>query len=444
MAKTWDQLSACDLGRGIEARQIDPVDLAQFFLDRIAGHEAGDRIYARLTADRALAEAGAAADRAKAGQRLSLLDGVPCSWKDLYDTAGVATESGSALLKGRIPEADAEVLRNATAAGMVCLGKVHQTELAFSGLGVNTVTATPPNVNDPEWAPGGSSSGSGASVALGLAPISIGSDTAGSVRIPAAWNDLVGLKTTHGALPLTGVVPLCPRFDTVGPLAKTVEDAAHMFAAMAGEAPADLDGATLSGAKLLILDTLVQDGIDDAVRQGFDGVVAKFEAAGAEIARAEIPAVTDAIDLGALLFAAEAYGVWRDVIEANPDVMFHQVLKRFRGGADYSAAEYVAGWRRLDELRVEFQEATAGYDAVLTPSIAIQPPKVSDLLADEDGFAERNFMALRNTRVGSMMGLCGLTLPTGVPSTGILLNGSAGADRRLLRLGAAAEAALAA
>ncbi len=443
MADAWRQMSACDLGRGIQAGEIDPVALVETFLEAIQSHEAGDRIYARLTEDRALAEASAASKRAKDGQRLSLLDGVPCSWKDLYDTAGVATESGSGLLKGRVPYADAEVLRNATALGLVCLGKTHQTELAFSGLGVNTVTATPPNVNDPDLAPGGSSSGSGASVAFGLAPMSVGSDTAGSVRIPAAWNDLVGLKTTHGVLSLEGVVPLCPRFDTAGPICRTVEDAAGLFSAMAGEDPPDLTGATLAGAKLLVLDTLVQDGIDDAVGSAFQSAVDRFAAAGAEISHKDIDGVTEAIDLGALLFSAEAYGVWKDVIEANPDVMFHQVLKRFRGGAAFSAAEYVAGWRRLETLRRDFQAATAGYDAVLMPSIAILPPKVSDLLADEDGFAERNFMCLRNTRVGSMMGLCALTLPTGTPSAGVLLNAPAGADRRLLRLGAAAEAALA-
>ena len=135
--------SAADLGRGIEAGTIDPRELTEAFLDAIAAHEFRDRIFARLTEDRARDEAAAAADRAKRGLRRSPLDGVPISWKDLYDTAGVATESGSALLKGRVPERDARVLTNATAAGLVCLGKTHQTELAFSGLGLNPVTATP-------------------------------------------------------------------------------------------------------------------------------------------------------------------------------------------------------------------------------------------------------------------------------------------------------------
>ncbi|HSG56137.1 MAG TPA: amidase family protein, partial [Paracoccaceae bacterium] len=187
----WLGMSAADLGRAIGAGRIDPVDLAQAHLDAIEAHPLRDRIFARLTGERAGAEAKAAAARAKAGQRLGLLDGVPISWKDLFDTAGVATEAGSLLLKGRVPERDARVLRNATTAGLVCLGKTHMTELAFSGLGYNPSTASPPCVNDAGAVSGGSSSGAATSVAFGLAACGIGSDTGGSVRIPSAWNDLV-------------------------------------------------------------------------------------------------------------------------------------------------------------------------------------------------------------------------------------------------------------
>ena len=153
----WGETGAADLGRGIAAGRIDPVDLAQAFLDRARAHPEAGRVYARMTEGRALAEATAARARARAGQRRGPLDGVPISWKDNFDSAGVATEAGSALLAGRIPERDAEVLATATAGGLVCLGKTHLSELAFSGLGLNPVTATAPNVNDPEAVPGGSS-----------------------------------------------------------------------------------------------------------------------------------------------------------------------------------------------------------------------------------------------------------------------------------------------
>jgi aspartyl-tRNA(Asn)/glutamyl-tRNA(Gln) amidotransferase subunit A len=175
MAKSWQNLTAAELGREIGAGRINPVDLAELHLDAINSHPHADRIYARLTAARARAEAMAAHDRARRGFRRGLLDGVPISWKDLFDTAGVATESGSALLKGRVPVRDAEVLEVAMQSGLVCLGKTHMSELAFSGLGLNPVTATPPCINDENAVPGGSSSGAAASVAYGLAPAAIGS-----------------------------------------------------------------------------------------------------------------------------------------------------------------------------------------------------------------------------------------------------------------------------
>lgn len=213
-------MTAADLGRGIGRGEIHPVELVEQFLDAAQAHLRAKDIYARMTPRRARSMALAAADRAKHGQRLGLLDGVPISWKDLFDASGTACEAGTQLLKGRVPQKDAQVLEQATQQGLVCLGKTHMTELAFSGLGLNPKTATPPCVNNEAWVPGGSSSGAAASVAFGLAAAGIGSDTGGSVRIPAAWNDLVGLKTTHGRLSLRGVVPLCEKFDTVGPLTR--------------------------------------------------------------------------------------------------------------------------------------------------------------------------------------------------------------------------------
>ncbi|MDP5347467.1 MAG: amidase family protein, partial [Paracoccaceae bacterium] len=347
----WLGRTAADQGRAIGAGDLDPVDLTQAYLDAIAAHPMADRIYARTTPDRALAEAGAARARAKAGMRLSLLDGVPISWKDLFDTAGVATEAGTALLKGRVPARDAEVLRNATAAGLICLGKTHTSELAFSGLGLNPITATPPNVNDHAAVPGGSSSGAATSVAFGLAAAGIGTDTGGSVRIPAAWNDLVGLKTTAGRVSSVGVVPLCEKFDTVGPLCRSVEDAALMLAALEGGTPADLRGASLSGRRLAILKTVVMDDLRDGPAGAFASAVTRLEAAGAVITEVEAPELAEALKLAPILFTAEAYGIWRDAIEAAPHLMFDQILERFRSGAAFSGADYVAAWRSLEEGR---------------------------------------------------------------------------------------------
>jgi aspartyl-tRNA(Asn)/glutamyl-tRNA(Gln) amidotransferase subunit A len=442
MTGTWAHMTAADLGRDIGEGRIHPVELAEFFLDRIETHPLAARIYARATPARARAEAMAAASRAKAGLRKGLLDGVPVSWKDLFDTAGVATEAGSALLKGRTPDRDATVLETATLQGLVCLGKTHMSELAFSGLGLNPVMATPPCLNDDRAVPGGSSSGAAASVAFGLAPAAIGSDTGGSVRIPAAWNDLVGLKTTAGSLPLTGTVPLCERFDTIGPLAHSVEDCALLLQSLSGRAPVDLSATTLGGARLAILETVAFDDIRDRPAQGFDDAVARLARAGASITRIKAAEVAEAMGLAPTLFTAEAYGIWRDTIEAAPQKMFPRILDRFRSGAEILAADYVAGWRKLETLRRVWVDRTAAFDAVLLPTSPILPPDARRLMTDDAYYVTENLLALRNTRIGNLMGLCALTLPTTQPSCGISLMAGPGQEARLLRLGAAAERAL--
>ncbi|MCV2887632.1 amidase [Ruegeria aquimaris] len=439
----WLKMTASGLGRGIGAGRIDPVELTECYLDAIDAHPQRDAIYARVTHTRAQAEAQAAAKRAKQGQRRSLLDGVPISWKDLFDTAGTGTEAGSALLKGRVPDTDALVLRNATAAGSVCLGKTHMSELAFSGLGLNPITATPPNVHDPKWVPGGSSSGAAASVAFDLAASSIGSDTGGSVRIPSAWNDLVGLKTTSGRISLEGVVPLCLKFDTIGPLARSVEDAAEVLALLEGGKPADLRGASLSGKRLAVLQTVALDNLRDPPGTAFDTAVRKLSEAGAEIVPLHIPELADAMTLSPVLYTGEAYGLWRDVIEANPGAMYAEILERFRAGRNFSAPDYVAAWARLDAARAAWDVATAGFDAVLAPTAPIMPPDRDRLMQDHDYYVSENLLALRNTRIGNLMGLCALSLPTGTPGCGLMMMGRPDCEEALLRTGAAAERALA-
>ena len=442
MSRDWLGMTAAELGRGIGAGAIDPVALTQTYLDAINDHPLKDRIYVRLTEDRALAEAGAAAIRAKSGHRLSPLDGVPVSWKDLFDTAGVATEAGSALLAGRVPNRDALVLRNATAAGLVCLGKTHMSELAFSGLGYNPVTATPPSVNDAEAVAGGSSSGAAASVAFGLAAAAVGSDTGGSVRIPAAWNDLVGLKTTAGRLSLKGVVPLAARFDTVGPLCRSVEDAALMLAVLEGSKAPDMAGSSLAGVRLLILETVALDDLRTKPLAGFERAVARLQAAGALVERRVVPLVAEALALSGVLFATEAYATWKDEIEAAPEKMYSEILQRFRGGDAYSGVEFVQAWQILDRLRGEWAVAVADFDAVLLPTSPIVPPKIDRLASDHAYYVAENLLALRNTRIGNLLGTAALTVPTGVASCGLMLLASPHSEERLLRLGAAVEAAL--
>ncbi|MDT2018835.1 MAG: amidase family protein [Planktomarina sp.] len=439
----WLAMSAAALGREIGMGNIDPVALTQKYLDAIHAHPFKDRIYTVVTDERALSEAAGAADRAVSGQRRSILDGVPVSWKDLFDSAGIVTEAGSLLLKGRTPNSDCEVLKNATSLGLVCLGKTHMSELAFSGLGFNPQTETSPCINDHSAVAGGSSSGAAASVAFGLAAMAIGSDTGGSVRVPAAWNDLVGLKTTSDRLSLSGVVPLCARFDTIGPLCRSVEDASFALAALEGDKPVNLTNANLEGCRFAVCKTAAFDDIRELPKKAFDNSIKRLQAMGAVVEYINIPTVTEALGLTGILFPTEAYGTWKHEIESNPEAMFEEILLRFRSGSNVLAPDYVAAWQTLDQLRAAYSEATAGYDAILMPSSPILPPNIDRLAQDHDYYVTENLLALRNTRIGNLMGACALTLPTGVPSCGFMILCPPMGEHRLLRLGAAVENAMA-
>ncbi|WP_199258727.1 amidase [Paracoccus binzhouensis] len=438
----WLRASAAEQGRAILAGLISPVEQAEAYLEAAARHPYGKRIYARLTPERARAEAVAAHDRARAGLRRGLLDGVAISWKDNIDSAGIATEAGSRLLAGRVPERDAAILAGATLDGLVCLGKTHMTELAFSGLGVNPMTATPPNSIDPALAPGGSSSGAAVSVALGLAAAAIGSDTGGSIRVPAAWNGLVGFKPTTGALRGEGIVPLCPRFDVAGPIARTVEDCAELFAVLRGENAPDLSDTGPAGLRLMVLDGVPFDEAREAPVAAFEDAVGRLARAGARIAHAAPPCVAEAMALAAILFAPEAYGLWCDQIEDAPELMYPPILDRFRSGKEVLAATYVGGWEELARLRAGWSQLVAGFDAVILPTAPILPPPVDRLLTEPDFFARENLLTLRNTRIGNLLNLPSISLPTGHPGCGIMLMGRPGQDRALLAAAAAAEAAL--
>ena len=435
-------MSAGALGRGIEAGEIDPEALCETHLAAIGDSEHRDTIYARLTENRARAEAKAAAARAQAGLRRGPLDGVPISWKDMIDSAGVATESGSAILKDRVPQDDATVLANATAGGAVCLGKTHLSEFAFSGLGYNPITATPPNARDATRVPGGSSSGAAASVAFGLAVVGIGSDTGGSVRNPSAWNDLTGLKTSLGRVSTRGCVPLVETMDTIGPLARSVEDCALTLALLEGGTPADLSGATLQGKRFLVLEDYTETS-RDAPKAAFEHAVGRFRDAGAVIEREALAPVKAAMDLTPMLFSPEAYAIWGERIEAAPELMFDRILERFRTGRDVAATDVLAAHRARAAAEADYLRETAGYDAVLLPTAAILPPELERLISEDDYYVTENLMALRNTRVGNVLGLCGLSLPTGVPMCGVMALAPPMQEERLLRLGAAMEAALA-
>lgn len=437
MTKEWLRLSACDLGRGIADGSISPIALTQTYLDAIDSHPITQRIYSTITIERAQSEAAAAEARAKSGSRRSPLDGVPISWKDLYDSKDTKTEAGSRLLAGRTPDQDALVLARATDAGLVCLGKTHMSELAFSGLGLNPMTETTPCVNDLDAVSGGSSSGAAGSVAFNLAAAGIGSDTGGSVRIPSAWNDLVGLKTTSGDIALDGVVALCPKYDTIGPLCRTVEDAAVLYAILKGEKPKPITPP--KKLRLMVLTSLALDDLEATPKAAFETACDELRNSGAELVEKPFPVINDVLGLAATLFTYEAYTQWGEVLEVDGHKMYPEILNRFMAGKTYSKAQYDAAWEQQAQARTEWNALTSEFDGVIIPSSPLMPPNLDRLINDGDYYRTSNLLALRNTRIGNMLGLCAISLPTKAPSCGLMVMGAPFSEINLLNTAAKIE-----
>lgn len=216
-----------------------------------------------------------------------------------------------------------------------------------------------------------------------------------------------------------------------------------MLAALEGSRVADLAGATLKGKRLAILKTVAFDDVREEPMAAFQEAAVKLAGAGAKLQHIEIPEVEGAMKLTSCLYTTEAYGLWRDVIEADPDKMYAEILQRFRLGDTHSGPDYVAAWSALKAARIAYDRVASAFDAVILPTAPILPPDLERLNTDHDYYVTENLLALRNTRIGNLMGLCALSLPTGVPSCGLMMMAPPDFEAALLRLGAAAEKALA-
>ncbi|MCZ6607275.1 MAG: amidase family protein [Alphaproteobacteria bacterium] len=389
--------------------------------------------------------------RAGAGLRRGPLDGVPISWKDLFDSAGAPTTAASPIFASRVPDTDAALLARSTRAGLICLGKTNLTEFAFSGLGINPHYGTPANAYDDDTprSPGGSSSGAAVSVARRLAPAAIGSDTGGSVRIPAAWNGLVGLKTTAGLLPMNGVIPLAASLDTAGPLCRDVADANALFAVLAARRPADLAGASLVGKRLLVPSNSVWDGIDPAIEGVVRAAIDHLVGAGADVVVEEVPEFTEVDDLFAKhgpLVAAEAYARWYELVDGQADKIYHNVLKRFWAGSEIGVPAFETMRRALDGIAARLHARLAGAAALVAPTTLISPPPIAELEADDEAYSAANGGSLHNTSLGNVLRTCAVTLPCGDDGrglpVGLMLYARPFTEAALLRLAAACETAL--
>ena len=436
---TITQLAA-DLAAGrTTSRKLTEESLA-----RIADPKGeGQRAFVKVWKDQALAAAEASDGLRKAGLVPSPLAGIPVSIKNLCDVAGETTLSGSKALDDAKPATeDAPVVARLRAAGAVIVGSTNMSEFAFSGVGFNPHYGTPGNPADRARVPGGSSAGAAVSVADRMAVAALGTDTGGSVRIPAAVCGVVGFKPTARRVPIDGVVPLSTSLDSIGPLANSVEDCAIVDAVFAGElgkGPISVpDAAPLAGLRFAIPKHFVMDELDATVAKAFERAAKALAAKGVKIAEIDLAELNELPTINAKggFAASEAYAWHKDLIARRGNVYDPFVHPRIMRGKDMTAADYIELLARRADLCRRVSAITSNYDAVIMPTCAIVAPTLEEV-STPDGFTKKNLLLLRNTTVGNFLDRCGISLPChaqGELPVGFMLMGEAMADKRVLAM----------
>ena len=410
----------------------------------------GGRAFLLLNAERALSEADAIDATRASGAPLPRFAGVPFAVKDLFDVGGEVTTAGSAVLSGTDPaERDAPAVARLRAAGFVLIGRTHMTEFAYSGLGLNSHYPTP----RPPWdrstghIPGGSSSGSAVAVADGIVPMALGTDTGGSCRIPAAFCGVVGYKPTASQVPIDGVIPLATSFDSVGPIAKSVEDCAIIYDLLSGgsgEAPRPADVGTL---RLGAIQNVVLEGLDPAVATAYGSVKTVLREVGGEVVELEIPELDDLSrsQAGSTIGRFEAFRWHRELLEEGADQYDPRVRSRLEAGRSITDEDYRKALAYRDMLKASVWSRLSEFDAVVLPTVAVLPPVLAGLEHEAgEVYRAANQAVLRNTAIGNFLDACAISIPipTGGAPVGLMLMGPPEGDVRLFKSALAVEAAL--
>jgi aspartyl-tRNA(Asn)/glutamyl-tRNA(Gln) amidotransferase subunit A len=415
------------LATEVGARRLSPVDLVDECIARIKRLE--PRLHAFVSVNAANARLAAeAADKAiRAGHVAGPLHGIPIAIKDLVEIEGEVAMGGSAAWRNRIAPHTATLVRRLMAAGMINLGKTHTVEFAYGGWGTNQHLGTPWNPWDDSThrTPGGSSSGSGVAVAARMAPWAIGTDTGGSVRIPAAWNGVTGLKATIGRISTFGVLPLSPTLDTPTPITRDIEDAALLLAVLQGEdrrdrhtlGVHDVDPMPdlrrgVKGLRLARLPSDERDGIDPEVLVAYDRSVDALASLGAEIVDPALPARL--ADLGAIngrIMSAEAYAALAELVDDNAQPLDQDVRPRVRTGATISSRDYLVALAERERMMASFNAAIEGIDALLTPTAVTPALPVASI--------DQNTTPAMFTRWVNFLDLCAAAVPNGFTAAGL-------------------------
>jgi aspartyl-tRNA(Asn)/glutamyl-tRNA(Gln) amidotransferase subunit A len=409
---------------------------------------AGEGIRTFIHVDREAAIAAAEAmDHLRAAKAApSPYAGIPVSIKDLFDIKGQVTRAGSRALEDSPPaEADATVVARLRRAGFIVIGRTNMTEFAYSGIGINPHYGTPKSAwqRSAGHVPGGSSSGAAVSIADGMAYGALGTDTGGSCRIPAAYNGIVGFKPTQRRVPLDGGVPLSFTLDSFGPLARTVNCCAVLDAVLADEPVRPLLPRPVKGMCLAVPTTVALDELEDEVARTFERALEVLSRQGALIERIAVP---EFLDVGVMnakggFAASESYAWHRYLLTSKGDVYDPRVSSRILRGEGLSAADYIDLLNARRSLIARTAARLAPYDALVMPTSAITPPRISDL-ADDKAFTKANLLSLRNCTLINMIDGCAISLPAhreGEAPVGLMLAASGGSDRRIFELAAGME-----
>jgi aspartyl-tRNA(Asn)/glutamyl-tRNA(Gln) amidotransferase subunit A len=403
----------------------------------------GARVFLSVYPDSARTEADAADRRASEGSRLSPLDGVIVSIKDLFDVAGEPTRAGSRILEDAAPaERDAPVVVRLREAGAVIVGKTNMSEFAFTGVGANPHYGTPANPADRTRVPGGSSSGAAVAVADGMCEVSIGTDTGGSTRIPAALCGVVGFKPSKYRVPTDGAFPLSHTLDSIGPIARSVEACAKADAVLAAEEPWPLQPYPLDGLKLGIAGGLPLSELDETVSSKFMAALSAVGGANAQLSEVETPLFDDMREVNstATIATVEAYELHRERLATRGDEMDPFIRARIEMGRAVSPSDYQEMLEARARLAAAMDSLLAGFDALVLPTTPIVAPTTAEI-SSVDAFRRANRLLLRNTEIANFFDLCAISLPMpgeGLPA-GYMLFGRRGADRKLFRIAAAVE-----
>ncbi len=450
-----------ELARALREGSITPTALAERYLERIERLDRKLGAFKRVTPERALAQAKAAEAEMSAGIDRGPLHGIPYAAKDLYDVAGEPTTAGCPLLESNVAARDGAVIRKLNDAGAVLLGKTVTVQFAYGGAGINNQHGTPHNPWHKEpHLPGGSSSGSAVAVASGMAPMALGSDTGGSVRIPAALCGISGLKTTVGQISRAGVFPLSWSLDSVGPLTRTVEDSALSYRAMAG--PDSDDDSTrdyhhadvvtsldqgIKGMRLAFAETVFFDDADEEVAALVRATGDVFEKLGAQMDSIAFPQARQAVELNprGLVIAAEAYTLNRNLLDSHFDELDPVVAHRMIKGAETPAHEYLRIELEWRALRARTMRELSNVDALLCPTVMIPATPVAEAVQDMECYSKRNLQCLRNTAIGNILNLCAVTVPCGFTRAGLpvglMIYGKSFDEATVLRIGHAFQQA---